>query len=57
MHDEHIETQRVAGDITLVLRSGTDEERQSLLRTIEKLCGAEERQRLERWIADGMPDA
>lgn len=57
MNDEQIETQRVAGDITLVLRTGTRAERESLLRAIEQCSGLEERQRLEAWMADGMPDA
>lgn len=57
LNDDQIETQRVAGDITLVLKNGTDAERQSLLRAIEQACGSEERQRLENWIADGMPNA
>lgn len=57
MDDSQIETQRVAGDITLVLKNGTEEERQSLIRVIEQLCGIEERRRLESWVADGMPDA
>ena len=57
MTDDQIETQRVAGDITLVLKNGTEEERASLLRAIEQCCGIEERQRLEAWIDEGMPDA
>lgn len=57
MTDTQIETQRVAGDITLVLRTGTEAEKQSLLTAIEQCCGTEERQRLEAWMADGMPDA
>jgi hypothetical protein len=57
MKTEQIETQRVAGDITLILKNGTQEEKQSLLLAIEALTGTEERQRIEKWIADGMPDA
>lgn len=57
MTEDQIETQRVAGDITLVLKNGTEEERASLLRAIEQGCGIVERLRLEAWIADGMPDA
>ena len=57
MTDAEIENQRVAGDITLVLKNGTESERESLLRTIEAVCGRSERERLDRWIAEGMPDA
>lgn len=56
MTDEQIETERVAGEITLVLRQGTPAERDSLLCTIERLCGLDERLRLESWIAEGMPE-
>lgn len=55
--DDEIETARVAGDITLVLKHGTEAERKSLLNAIEQSCGIAERARLEQWIADGMPDA
>lgn len=55
--EEHLENQRVAGEITLVLKNGTEAERQSLLRAIEQAAGPAERQRLERWVADGMPGA
>lgn len=57
MNDDQIETQRLAGEITLVLKNGTDQERASLLRAIEQGCGISERLRLEQWIADGMPGA
>lgn len=57
MTDEQIETQRVAGDITMVLKSGTEEQRQSLLAAIEQGCGREERLRIEEWIEAGMPGA
>ena len=54
MTENQIENQRVAGDITLILKNGTEEQRHSLLRVIEQLCGIDERKRLENWIADGM---
>ncbi len=54
---DQIETQRVAGDITLVLKNGTPEEKASLLTAIEQGCGIEERLRLEAWMDDGMPDS
>lgn len=57
MTTSSIETQRVAGEITLVLKNGPDAARQSLLRVIEKLCGGAERRRLEAWVAEGMPGA
>ncbi len=57
INDAQIETQRVAGDITLVLKEGSDEEKQSLLRAIEQVCGIGERLRLENWMYDGMPGA
>jgi hypothetical protein len=57
MKDEIIETQRVAGDITLVLKNGTDEEKRSLLTAIEMTAGIQERVRLEEWMANGMPGA
>ena len=50
-----IERNRVAGEITLVLKQGTDAERRSLLGVIERLCGIGERARLENWVNDGMP--
>ncbi len=57
MTDAQIEKQRVAGDITHVLKNGTDAERESLLTAIEQACGIDERLRLEAWIAEGMPGA
>ncbi len=51
MTDKEIETQRIAGDITLVLLHGTEEQKQSLLRAIEQASGLEERQRLEALVA------
>ncbi len=57
MNDEQIKIQQIAGDITLVLKNGSQEEKESLLGTIEKLCGIDERLRLKNWINDGMPDA
>jgi hypothetical protein len=57
MNEDQIETQRVAGDITLVLKNGPDDLRQSLLRAIEQVSGPEERERLERWMQEGMPGA
>lgn len=54
--DEQIETERLAGEVTLILRQGTPAERASLLRTIGIVCGSDERRRLEKWIADGMPE-
>lgn len=55
--DAEIEQMRVAGDITLVLKTGTDAEKQSLLRAIEQAAGIDERLRLEAWMVDGMPGA
>lgn len=57
MTDVEIETQRVAGDITLVLKHGTESEKQSLLRVIEEIAAAEDSQRINDWLARGMPDA
>jgi hypothetical protein len=57
MTDEDIELNRVSGDITLVLKHGTDEEKRSLLTAIELTAGIEHRLRLEEWMADGMPGA
>lgn len=55
--DEELDQQRLAGEITLILRTGTEEEKRTLLTAIEQGAGIEERQRLERWVADGMPGA
>lgn len=57
MKTDQIETQRVAGDITLILKNGSDAERESLLRAIEQAAGRPERERLEQWVADGCPGA
>lgn len=46
-----------AGEITLVLKNGTDEERSSLLDCIEVASGFSERLRIEQWMKDGMPGA
>jgi hypothetical protein len=54
---EDIETARVAGELTLVLKHGTVGQVDSLLRAIGKLCGDEERLRLQQWVDDGMPGA
>jgi len=57
MTDDTIDMQRVAGEITLILKHGTEEEKASLLTAIEQGCGLAERQRLEAWMAEGMPGA
>ena len=57
MTDAEIETMRVAGDITLILKDGTPQEKESLLKAIELVSGVQERERLEDWLADGMPGA
>lgn len=57
MTDEQIKIQQAAGDITLVLKNGTEREKQSLLRVIEKVHSKEERERLEAWMKEGMPGA
>lgn len=48
LKDEEIETERVAGDIILVLREGTIEERASLLRVIARLSGQQHAAALSR---------
>ncbi len=53
--DHAIEVQRCAGDITLVFKNGTEEQKASLLRAIEQVSGTGERERIEAWIAEGMP--
>ncbi len=57
MNDDQIETQRVAGDVTLVLKNGSPEEKESLLKAIEQIAGVDERIRLENWMKKGCPDA
>jgi hypothetical protein len=55
--DDEIETWRVAGDITLIFKHGTEADKQSLLLAIEQGCGRKERERIEQWIIEGMPGA
>lgn len=57
MSDEEIHLNRVAGEITLVLKHGSTTEKESLLRAVEQAAGPEDRARLERWLADGLPGA
>ena len=57
METDEIESQRVAGEITLALKYGSPKERESLLRVIEQLSGPQERQRLETWVSEGMPES
>ncbi len=55
MNIDTLETQRVAGDITLILEQGTEEEKSSLLRVIEALCGEAERNRVENFVKEELP--
>lgn len=57
MKNKDIEIQRAAGDITLVLKEGTKEEKESLFKMIEQVAGKNERNRIEKWVTDGMPGA
>lgn len=57
MTDEDLKTLETAGQITLVLKHGTDRERESLLDCIEEVCGLDERLRLQAWVEDGMANA
>lgn len=54
--DDELLQNELAGEITHVLRFGSPAERASLLRTIEKLSGAAERERIQAWMADGFPE-
>ena len=57
INDRDIDVVRIAGDIVLVLKSGTVKEAASLLDVIERVCGIAERLRIESWISHGMPGA
>ena len=57
MTDDELSILRCAGDITGILKNGTEHEKESLLRAIEHVGGRQERERLERWMAEGMPGA
>lgn len=46
MTDSDINVERVAGEIRMVMEDGSEEEKASLLRVIEKLCGKEESERI-----------
>lgn len=57
MTDQEIEQHRIFGDVILVLKDGSEEEVNSLLRVIGLLCGKEEKFRLEEWRNTGMEGA
>lgn len=54
--DDQLDLQSLAGEITLVLQNGTEEEKQSLLDYISEVCGVEEYLRLKDWVGKGCPD-
>lgn len=55
MTENQIETHRVAGDITLILKNGSEEKRASLMRVIRYL-NPYEAERIQKWIDAGMPE-